>query len=124
MALTSKALNSPVGALELVQTSATSTLDKNITGGTTGNLIQVDIDNSNNPTTAVYVKFKDATDGDTGSNPDWIFYAPGGQRTSYTCMGASPFTIGLIMWCVTGAAGTSSTSPTGTVSVRVLVGAN
>ena len=124
MALTAKSLNSPVGALELVQSSATATLDKNITGGTTGNLIQVDIDNSNNPNTAVYVKFKDATDGDTGSNPDWIFYAPGGQRTSYTCMGASPFTIGLIMWCVTGAAGASSDSPTGTVSVRVLVGAN
>ena len=124
MALTSKALNSPVGALEIVQTSATSTLDKNITAGTTGNLIQIDIDNSNNPTAASYVKLKDATDGDTGSNPDCIFYAPPGQRTSYTCLGATPFTIGLIMWCVTGAAGTSTTSPTGTVSVRVLVGAN
>ena len=124
MALTSKALNSPVGALELVQTSATSTVDANITGGTTGNLIQVDIDNSNNPTTAVYVKFKDATSGSTGSNPNWIFYAPGGQRTSYSCMGASPFTTGLTMWCVTGAAGTRDTSPSGTVSVRVLVGSN
>ena len=125
MALTKTTINANAATLEMVQTSATITADDDITGGVTGNLQQVDIDNSNTPTTAVYVKLADVADATAGTTePNWCFRAPGGQRTSYTCLGASPFATGLSLWCSTEAGKASATNPSGTVSVRILVGTN
>lgn len=125
MALTKTVINANAATLEMVQTSATIASDDDITGGSTGNLQQVDIDNSNNPTTAVYVKLADAASATPGTTePHWCFRAPGGQRTSYTCLGVSPFSTGLSLWCSTEAGKASATSPTGTVSVRIVTGTN
>ena len=108
MALTKTTINANAATLEMVQTSATITADDDITGGVTGNLQLADV--------------ADATAGTT--EPNWCFRAPGGQRTSYTCLGASPFATGLSLWCSTEAGKASATSPSGTVSVRILVGTN
>lgn len=125
MALTKTVINANAATIEVVQTSATITSNDDITGGSTGNLQQVDIDNSNNLDTAVYVKLADAASATPGTTePNWIFRAPAGQRTSYTCLGASPFSTGLCLWCSTEAGKTSTTNPSGTVAVRILTGTN
>lgn len=118
MALSVTPLGGQLGAEEVYQSSATGTSDNGV--ASSGALLVVEVDNSNN-TVAAYLKLYDHASPTVGTTaPNWVFLCPANVKRTYSCPGGSAFT-NLSLACVTtgGTAGTAS--PTNAVTVRLVV---
>tara|TARA_R100000306_G_C4369991_1_gene139469 strand:+ start:663 stop:1040 length:378 start_codon:yes stop_codon:yes gene_type:complete len=92
----------------------------NVTAATTGSIYMVQIDNSKNTTTA-YLKIADASSATPGSTvPGLVFYAAGATVATYSLPSGHAYASGVSIWCTTGAATSSGTSPSNAVQVRIM----
>lgn len=109
---------SPVGSKLIVQTSASSVPDNNVTG-TSGSIYMIDIDNTAN-VAASYLKIYDDASPTVGSSaPDSILKIAGSQRRQWVITEGADFSQ-LSFACVTtgGTAGTAD--PASPVVVRIV----
>lgn len=107
----------------IFQPVADSTAATGITGVASGEFYVVKINNAAN-SAAVYVKMLDGAAATPGAtHPDWIFYAAAGATQEYVMPLGVPYSVGLVLWAVTGAestGGSSAADPTSSVLVHVV----
>lgn len=109
----------PVGTKLIVETSAGTTPDNNVTGAA-GTLYTVDIDNTGNAGTAAYLKIYNAAAPVVGTTaPDLIFEAPANQRRDFVIPRGWDFTA-LSFACVVSPGTAGSTEPAVAVPVRMV----
>mgnify|MGYP003662187259 CR=1 FL=1 len=120
---TNLATQHTLAGLLVIAPDATENPELNITNKTVGSFNLVRIDNIANAV-PVYVKMKNGVAASPGTDhPDWIFYGPAGSVVTYAIPLGAPYSLGLSLWCVTGAestSGASNTGPTNDVIIRVV----
>jgi hypothetical protein len=95
-------------------------LPMNNVTGTSGKIYTVEIDNTANPATPVYLKLYDHLAPAIGSTPpDWEFRCEAGGRFSCGVPVGMAFLLGLSMACVLEAGTVGSTDPVNPVIVRL-----
>ena len=119
MAVTVTDQINPLGSKIVQDTAATSTAVDHATGGN-GTLYMVEVDNSSFGT-AVYLKLADATSATAGTTAaTMVFYCPASSKRSYVFPEGIVFSNGFSHWCVTGAAESSTGTPSTTPTVRYI----
>ena len=121
---TKAAIADPIGTAIFTVTETSSKLEGGAVtlDATSGSIIQVEIDNSNN-TTPVYLNLYDVAGG-VGivigtTDESFVFKAPGSQKITYSCPNGSPYGSGLKAAIVSAPGG--PTGPSSTVVAYVLV---
>lgn len=121
MATASHSVYSPLGATIYIDTDATSTVGTVVAGSKI--LYLVEIDNTNNTSTAAYLKLFNSTGsitvGTTAPNESYV--APKGKKVTYAFTGGVTYGTGVKYACVTDGGGTAgTTSPSNDVTIRIL----
>ena len=120
MALTKTTVRSSPGSRYIGQTEASATAD-NAVAGTSGTLLQADIDNTGN-LSAVYLKLYNHASPTVGTTaPEWVFRCPAQVRRIFSCVPGSTFATNLSMACVTNGGTAGTVSPANPVIVRLLL---
>jgi hypothetical protein len=110
---------SPVGNKLVVDTDCNATAKNSVTGSA-GTIYQIDIDNSNNVTEAVFLKIYDDAAPTVGTTaPDFVIKVPTNQRRSMAIPEGFDFT-NLSIACVTAGGTAGVTDPTTAVTVRMV----
>ena len=110
---------SPIGSKLIIQTSATSAADNDVTGAS-GILYMVDVDNGSNGSNPAYLKVYDNASPTVGTTaPDLIFKVAASLRRSFVIPEGIAFT-NLSMACVIEAGTAGTTDPTSDVPVRLV----
>lgn len=92
----------------------------NVTGGSSGMIYLLDIDNRKN-TSAVYAKIKDhASTVGSGETADMMFKGSPGVVTSYVFEAGVAYAAGVSIWCTTSPVVANDTSPTNPVTVSIV----
>jgi len=105
-------------ASRLISISPSNAEPCNNVTGTTGLLYMIDIDNTGNPVTALYVKCYDNASPTVGTTPpDWIFKIDAGVRRQYLIPEGISFGIALSVATVTTPGTSGTVAPTSTVNV-------
>ena len=109
----------PVGTKLVVSDDANATAQNAVTGAA-GKIYMLEIDNSNNPAEAVYLKIYDNPAPVVGTTaPDFIFKMPANQNQPIACPGGLDFTT--LSFAVTTSPGTSgSANPSNPVTVKMV----
>lgn len=110
---------SPIGTKLIKEDDANATAQNNVTG-TSGKIYMAVLDNSGNPTEAVYLKIYDNAAPTVGStDPDFIIRAPQNQRVNMVFPDGLDFTT--LSFAVVTAGGTSgTTNPSFAVEVQLV----
>ena len=109
MAVTVTNQSTPLGG-KIVQDDGAGAVKENTTGGS-GTLYMVEIDNASY-STAVYFKMVNAASATIGSTAaTMVLYCPASSRRSYAFPKGIAFSTGFTHWCTTGAAESSTTTP-------------
>ena len=109
---------------QAVETDATATVVANIAGGA-ATLYSVEIDNDNNASPIVYVRFWDATSATNGTTVPYMSLKADAddKNVTYVIPQGLKFSTGISFACVTDHGGTAGTSsPSGDVVVRLVYG--
>lgn len=124
MAVTKTTAIDNLGGILIVDFSANTDVESNVTGNTSGSLFLVDVDNTANSSTSAYVKIKDAASANSSSvgtlTPHFMFVAPPGTKTSYAMPEGQTYSAGLSVWCTTSNAAQNIISPANPVIVRLV----
>ena len=85
----------------LVSIKATSaSAYNNVTGNNSGLIYQIQIDNSNNTDSPVYVKYADSASTTPGSTvADMILYVTGGKKVTHIIEDGMAYSSGVSIWC-------------------------
>ena len=121
MATASHSVYNPIGATIYIDTDTTSTIGTAFAGSKV--LYMVEVDNTNNTSTAAYLKLFNTTGSVTAGTTvnDESYVAPKGKKITYVFGGGVTFGTGLKYFCVTDGGGTAgTTSPSNDVTIRIL----
>ena len=121
MAFTKTATPTALAGVLVTSTSLNSTANNNVTGSTSGSIYQIQIDNSANPNTTVYVKIADASSAIPATTiAKWILPIRGGQKMSYIMDVGVAYASGVSIWCTTMPATGSQGAPGNDISITML----
>ena len=124
MAVTKTSTITALAGNLVVDFEANATSENNGPGNSSGSFYLIDIDNTANASTAVYVRIRDAAsavpnNASTGV-PTWMFVAPGGTKISYAFPDGQDYAAGLSMWCTTNPAKQNVSNPGSAVLVKLV----
>jgi hypothetical protein len=121
MAFTKTATPTALAGILVTSTSLNVTSNDNVTGNTSGLIYQIQIDNSVNPDTTIYVKVADAASAAAATTiAKWVLPVRGGQRMTYIMDVGVAYASGVSVWCTTGSATGSQGSPATAISISIL----
>ena len=121
MAVSKTTTISALAGTLVVDLDADANEEDNVTGATSGLIYAVDIDNTVNAVSAVYVKIADTSNATVSSTKaDLMLIAPAGKSVSYILPYGHAYSSGVSFWCTTGNADASTAAPTKSVKVRIL----
>jgi len=121
MAFTKTTTPTALAGILITSDSLSSTPSANVTGNSSGKIYQVKIDNSANPSIALYVKIADAASASSATTaPNWIFPVRGGQKMTYIMDIGAAYTAGVSIWCTTGPATGSQGEPQNSPTISLL----
>ena len=121
MAVSKTTTISALAGTLVVDLDADANEEDNVTGATSGLIYAVDIDNTVNAVSAVYVKIADTSNATVSSTKaDLMLIAPAGKSVSYILPYGHAYSSGVSFWCTTGNADASTSAPTKSVKVRIL----
>tara|TARA_R100000234_G_C4944696_1_gene154537 strand:+ start:72 stop:464 length:393 start_codon:yes stop_codon:yes gene_type:complete len=116
MALTTASFDSSVFTYKIVDQSDTvATANIDVTGGKSGNIYAIDIDNGRNVSCAIKFTLTSATPVVGTTSPDIVVWHTAGQRTQYLMPAGLAFTV-LSFWATTEEADSGTTAPSGAYS--------
>tara|TARA_R100000231_G_scaffold52062_1_gene43937 strand:+ start:1262 stop:1636 length:375 start_codon:yes stop_codon:yes gene_type:complete len=108
---------------ELVCIVSTSTsADDNITGSTSGTLYLVEVDNTLNENTGIYLNIAEASSATSGTTvPDFRLYVSAGKKSTFTWSEGHNYSSGLSAWVTSSNVYTELSGPSNNVIIKILV---
>jgi len=122
MAVTKTETISELGGILIIDFDADNTVEPHVTGNTSGTLYLVEIDNTANASSAVYLRIKDAQSAGSAGTlvPRWLFKAPKATKACYSFPEGQAYSTGLTMWCTTSNAEEDTSPPSSAVIVKLV----